>query len=178
MLHTKAQGHWPFGSGEEDFWKVFTIYGRGGHLGHVTQMPRTNFRSPDPWRLHMKWAISWQNQQSGMCTPSEDSDQPRHPRVLKDPNFLHADSEDSDQTGRMPRLIWVFAGRTCHLVGFVMRQLKFGFDWPSGFGKIFENGWRMDGQACLYYNLTNKPKGSGELKTLLNYLWFISVNTL
>ena len=32
--------------------------------------------------------------------------------VAKDPRFLHADSEDSDQTGRMPRLIWVFAGRT------------------------------------------------------------------
>ena len=43
--------------------------------------------------------------------------------VAKDPNFLHADSEDSDQTGRMPRLIWVFAGRTCHFVGFVMRRL-------------------------------------------------------
>ena len=26
-------------------------------------------------------------------------------RVAKDPSFLHADSEDSDQTGRMPRLI-------------------------------------------------------------------------
>ena len=38
-LHTKAQGHWPFGSGEEDFWRVFTIYKLGGHLGHVTQMP-------------------------------------------------------------------------------------------------------------------------------------------
>ena len=25
-----------------------------------------------------------------------------------------ARSEDSDQTGRIPRLIWVFAGRTCH----------------------------------------------------------------
>ena len=25
--------------------------------------------------------------------------------VVKDPRFLHADSEDSDQTGRMPRLI-------------------------------------------------------------------------
>ena len=25
-----------------------------------------------------------------------------------------AHSEDSDQTGRMPRLIWVFAGHTCH----------------------------------------------------------------
>ena len=42
---------------------------------------------------------------------------------VKDPSFLHADSEDSDQTGRMPRLIWVFAGRTCHFVGFVMRRL-------------------------------------------------------
>ena len=25
--------------------------------------------------------------------------------VAKDPSFLHAESEDSDQTGRMPRLI-------------------------------------------------------------------------
>ena len=37
--------------------------------------------------------------------------------------FLHADSEDSDQTGRMSRLIWVFAGHTGHFVGFVMHQL-------------------------------------------------------
>ena len=36
--------------------------------------------------------------------------------VAKDPSFLHADSEDSDQTGRMPRLIWVFAGRTVILL--------------------------------------------------------------
>ena len=34
-----------------------------------------------------------------------------------------AHCEDSDQTGRMPRLIWVFAGRTCHFVGSVMRWL-------------------------------------------------------
>ena len=45
--------------------------------------------------------------------------------VAKDPSFLHADSEDSDQTGRMPRLIRVFAGRTDHFVGFVMRQLSY-----------------------------------------------------
>ena len=32
-------------------------------------------------------------------------------------------SEDSDQTGWMPRLIWVFAGCTCHFVGFVVRWL-------------------------------------------------------
>ena len=36
--------------------------------------------------------------------------------VAKDPRFLHADSEDSDQTGQMPRLIWVFAGRTLILL--------------------------------------------------------------
>ena len=33
-------------------------------------------------------------------------------------------SEDSDQTGRMPRLIWVFAGRTLIFVGFVIAWLK------------------------------------------------------
>ena len=37
-------------------------------------------------------------------------------RIAKDPSFLHADSEDSDQTGRMPRLIWVFAARTLILL--------------------------------------------------------------
>ena len=36
--------------------------------------------------------------------------------VAKDPSFLHADSEDSDETGRMARLIWVFAGHTLILL--------------------------------------------------------------
>ena len=43
--------------------------------------------------------------------------------VAKDPRFLHAYSEDSDHTGRMPRLICVFAGCTDNFVGFVMRRL-------------------------------------------------------
>ena len=37
MLHTKFRGNRPIGSGEE-FGRVFTIYGRGCHLGHVTSM--------------------------------------------------------------------------------------------------------------------------------------------
>ena len=37
-------------------------------------------------------------------------------------------SEDSDQTGRMPRLIWIFARRTDHFVGFVVRWLKYRND--------------------------------------------------
>ena len=44
-------------------------------------------------------------------------------RVAKHPRSLHADSKDSDQTGRNVSLIWVSAGRTCHFVGFVMRRL-------------------------------------------------------
>ena len=59
MLHTKPQCQWPFGSGEEDFWRAFTIYERGGHLVHVTQTLRTNFRSPIPLRLHMKFGFDW-----------------------------------------------------------------------------------------------------------------------
>ena len=43
--------------------------------------------------------------------------------VAKGPSFLHADSECSDQTGWMPRLIWAFAWHTCHFVGFVIRRL-------------------------------------------------------
>ena len=68
------------------------------------------------WRY--RWAATWQSQQNE-CAPSEDSDQSRLIRVFAvrftgslGPSFLHADSEDSDQTGRMPTLIWVFAMRT------------------------------------------------------------------
>ena len=34
-------------------------------------------------------------------------------------------SKDSDKAGRMPSLIWVFAERTCHFVGFVVRWLNY-----------------------------------------------------
>ena len=37
MVHTMFQGHWSIGSGEEDFFKDFTIYEHGSHVGHVTQ---------------------------------------------------------------------------------------------------------------------------------------------
>ena len=40
-----------------------------------------------------------------------------------DHNFLLADSDDCDQTGRMPRLIWVFAERTGHFFRLVMLQI-------------------------------------------------------
>ena len=57
MLHTKFGGNQPAGSGEEDFLVVFTIYGRGGHLGHVTKIPGTYFRSPYPRMLNIKFGF-------------------------------------------------------------------------------------------------------------------------
>ena len=41
--------------------------------------------------------------------------------VAKNPNFLQPEAK-TDQIGRMPRLVWVFTGRTGHSVGFVMEQ--------------------------------------------------------
>ena len=59
ILHTKFRGHRPAGSGE-DFGRVFTIYGRGGHFGHVTWTIHINFRSPFPRRLHLKFGFCCQ----------------------------------------------------------------------------------------------------------------------
>ena len=55
MLHTNFQGHRPIASGEEDFFKVFTIYGHGGHVGHVTQLICINFHSHSPLSFHMNF---------------------------------------------------------------------------------------------------------------------------
>ena len=54
----------------------------------------------------------------------------------------------SDQNGRMPRLIWVFAGHTGHFVGFVMHRLIY---------------------ISAHYNLTD------ELKFLLKRIWLREV---
>ena len=46
MLLTKFCANRPAGPREEDCLVVSTIYGRGGHLGHVTRILRINFHSP------------------------------------------------------------------------------------------------------------------------------------
>ena len=76
------------------------------------------------------WASAWQNLQNGICAQrrlrsawaSAQYDQSSLSAWRKfgflATHWVH--SKDSDQTGQMPRLIWVFAGRTCRFVGFVM----------------------------------------------------------
>ena len=59
MLHTKFRGNRPAGSGEEDFLRVFTIYGHGGHLGHVTRIMLINFHFLVPKSFHTKFNSEW-----------------------------------------------------------------------------------------------------------------------
>ena len=57
MLHTKSQGNRSTGSG--DFRSVFTIYGHGGHLGHVTSIMYMDFHFLVPESLHTKFGSKW-----------------------------------------------------------------------------------------------------------------------
>ena len=52
MLHTKFRENWHAGSGENDFSRGFTVYGHGGHLGHVTSIISTNFHFHESNGLH------------------------------------------------------------------------------------------------------------------------------
>ena len=70
-------------------------------------------------RLRSAWA-SAQSDQSLRC--------PHEEIKLGSLGTHWAHSEDADQTGRMPRLIWVFAGRS-HFVGFVMRRLRYNLKY-------------------------------------------------
>ena len=57
MLHTKFRGNWPVGFGEEDVLRVFTIYGRGGHLGHVTSTMSLDFHCLVSESFHTKFGL-------------------------------------------------------------------------------------------------------------------------
>ena len=54
MLHTKFHGNLLVGSGEEDFLRVFTIYGHVRHLGHVTSIILSYFHFNVSKSLHTK----------------------------------------------------------------------------------------------------------------------------
>ena len=82
--------------------------------------------------------------------------------VAKDPSFLHANSEDSDKTGRMPRLIWVFAGRTlivlfCH----VAAQMRIIAIWQlSPKDYVFSINEPRHEKTCLSHMRTTKVQTS------------------
>ena len=59
MLHTKFHENPHASAGEEDLLVVFTIYVRGGHLGHGTWISQSNFHLPYSWMLHIKFHFDW-----------------------------------------------------------------------------------------------------------------------
>ena len=63
-----------------------------------------------------KWLCAQGRLRSAWAQPVWSESSPCTQWVAKDPSFLHVDSKDSDETGRIPRLIWVFAGRTVILL--------------------------------------------------------------
>ena len=78
-------------------------------LGACNKMSH-DMTKPTKWERPMKTQVSL-----GICPIWSESSLYAQ-WVAKDTRFLHADSEDSDQTGQIPRLIWVFAGRTLILL--------------------------------------------------------------
>ena len=70
-------------------------------LAFKPQHDKTNKMRVRPAKTQISLGICPVWSESSLCTHW----------VAMDPRFLHADSEDSDQTGWKPRLIWVFAGR-------------------------------------------------------------------
>ena len=59
MLHTKFRGNRFAGSGKEAFEGFFSIYGLGGHLGHVTIIVSSDFHSLELESFHTKLGSDW-----------------------------------------------------------------------------------------------------------------------
>ena len=55
MLHIRFQGNRSSGSWKRRFFKVSTIYGHGGPVGHVTELICINFHSFSASSFHMNF---------------------------------------------------------------------------------------------------------------------------
>ena len=78
----------------------------------------------------MNWAAAWQNLQIDLCAqwrlrPVWSESLQSAWRNLGSLATHLAQSEDSELTARVRRLVWVFAGRTYHFVDFVVLRLNF-----------------------------------------------------
>ena len=115
--------------------------------------------------------------------------------VAKDPSFRHVDSKDSDQTGRMPRLIWVFAWRTYYFVGFVVLRLKlvrsrnWSQAWNSGDHIVRADDAKllslrnMQSGACTYPVTKVRKRTSWQTRKIVNgsccknpCIWHLSIS--
>ena len=126
-----------------------TLNGPGKMLGTSPHFPKKKTTTKKKKKnekavTRRKCAATWQTQQND-CAPSEDSDQPGHPpsliRVIAVRmkkawvlSYPLSAQRRPDQTGRMPRLIWVFAGRTVNLL--VLSCRGSNGVWSSGWPEV------------------------------------------
>ena len=82
------------------------MWGRSCDISFEPPHDKTNKMTVHPAKRQISLGIRPVWSESSLCAQL----------VAKNPSFLHADSEDSDQTGQMPRLICVFAGCTATLL--------------------------------------------------------------
>ena len=125
-----------------------TPNGKGTHTQQRWLEMSHDMTKPTKWlyaqrRLGSAWA-SAQSDQSSLCAYW----------VAKDPSCLHADSKDSDQTGRMPRLIWVFAGRTLILLVLSCR----GSNKTTRAENQEDNSFPADGHQAILNRMNAKSK--------------------
>ena len=115
-------------------------------------------------RLRSAWA-STQSDQSSLCTQW----------VAKDPRFLHVDSKDSDQTGQMPRLIWVFTGSTITLLVLSCR----GSNLNKVFYNFLEINWAVSWQNRFMSYVNNEdadqPAHQHTLISIFVICWLDSI---
>ena len=90
----------------------------------INEPPRdkTNKKTMRPAKTQISLGIRPVWSESSPCAQS----------VAKGPSFINAVCEDSDQSGWMPRLIWVFAGRTV-----ILLVLSWGGSYDSSTGRIY-----------------------------------------
>ena len=98
ILHTKFQGHRPFGSREDFFFRFLPYMGMVAIL--VSDLDHlTNFCSPIPWRLYMKFDFDWpsgfweedvQSEDHWSCIAHLSAEDMLKSAIIKEKKFKHS----------------------------------------------------------------------------------------
>ena len=117
-------------------WAISTKFAwRGPHLIDYNKLTfGDDIIGENELLIYYMWATTWQNQQNE-C----------------------ARSEDSDQTGRMPRLIWVFARRTVTLLVLSCRASCYIMLQMEGLGRSGRGMVLVNCQCQTFYYVANFP---------------------
>ena len=117
---------WSDSGDQSNVWRKRLVWNGSGRMGKWAKRPEPFFWSGSICNI---WAVARQNKQTDMCPKrrlrsawaSTQSDQSLS--SLHEENLGPKLPAKTDQTGPMPKLIWIFAGRTCHFVGSVVLWL-------------------------------------------------------